>query len=348
LEHKGGDAALSVVLATPDDYQTIRRTVSHLLAQTAAGSLELVIVARSASLRLPPADRARLRGTFAGVQVVEVDEIRSVGRANAAGVRRATAPVVALAEDHCFPEPGWAERLIAAHRGPWAAVGPVVRNANPGSAVSWADFFIGYGPWLHPQQPREAEFLPGHNTSYKREVLLACGPHLERLLEAETVLHWQLRAEGQRLFLEPGAITAHTNFSLWRSWLPVQYLAGRVFAGARVRSMPPWGRLLFAAGSPLIPWLRLWRLWRAAGTREQRARFLGCLHALVIGLLLDGAGQFVGYVAGSGRATDRIARYEFHRFRHIRAQDRQALGLDAEADAGGRDASPTEGIEADP
>jgi hypothetical protein len=42
----------------------------------------------------------------------------------------ARAPIVALAEDHAFPAPGWAEALIAAHRDPWAAIGAVIRHPN--------------------------------------------------------------------------------------------------------------------------------------------------------------------------------------------------------------------------
>jgi hypothetical protein len=38
--------------------------------------------------------------------------------------------VVAFAEDHCYPDQHRAEALIAAHRGPWAADGPAMRNAN--------------------------------------------------------------------------------------------------------------------------------------------------------------------------------------------------------------------------
>jgi hypothetical protein len=112
---------------------------------------------------------------FPGYQVVEIDRFESIGRANAEGIRHAKAAVVALAEDHCFPDPQWAERLIASHQGRWSAIGPSVRNANPQSSVSWADLFIGYSPWLAPSSSREAEFLPGHSTSYKRAVLLEYG-----------------------------------------------------------------------------------------------------------------------------------------------------------------------------
>jgi hypothetical protein len=30
---------------------------------------------------------------------------------------------------------------------------------------------IGYGLWLIPSPSREVEFLPGHNSSYKRDVM---------------------------------------------------------------------------------------------------------------------------------------------------------------------------------
>ena len=150
--------SMSVIIATPDRYATIRKTIQHLLSQTIRHQLEIVIVASlRENLRLDDRELA----PFCGYQVVELGSILSIGGANAEGIRRAKSPIVALAEDHCFPDPQWAERLLAAHRGPWTAVGPGVRNANPNTAVSWADLLIGYGPWLTPSPSREAEFLPG-------------------------------------------------------------------------------------------------------------------------------------------------------------------------------------------
>src|SRR5262245_42696463 len=184
---------LSVILATRERYSAIRKTVSCLRNQTACSQIELVIVAPSRQvLELD----VRQFDQFACYQVVEIDRFESIGRANAEGVRHAKSAIVALAEDHCFPDPQWAEELIAAHEGPWTAIGPGVRNAKPKAAVSWADLLIGYGPWLAPSPSREAEFLPGHNTSYKRAVLLEYGDQLDSLLQAETVLHWDLRNKG--------------------------------------------------------------------------------------------------------------------------------------------------------
>jgi GT2 family glycosyltransferase len=309
---------LSVVLAAADGYGSVRQTVTHLRAQTALDRIELVLVLPRGSAA---ADDAGLRD-FRWLKRVEWPP-GTVGGANAAGVREASAAVVALAEDHCFPEPGWAEALLLAHREDWAAVGPGVRNANPATAVSWADFFIGYGPWMLPAERREADFLPGHNSSYKRELLLGYESELEQMLEAETVLHWDLRRRGLRLLLEPAAVAAHTNFSLWRSWLPVQYHAGRLFAGSRVRGMPGWKRLLYVTGAPLIPLVRLARIARQAARARLSGRFLASLHALAVGLALDGLGQFMGYLAGTGAAREQVARYEYRRVDHVTEHDRK-------------------------
>jgi hypothetical protein len=115
---------------------------------------------------------------------------------------------VVLTEDHCYPEPGWAEALVAAYDDRTAVVGPVVAHANEGGVVAWADYLLGYGPWLDPTPGGDVAYLPGHNSSYRREALLDYEPELERWLEAESVLHWDLRDKGWRLVLEPGQAAA--------------------------------------------------------------------------------------------------------------------------------------------
>jgi GT2 family glycosyltransferase len=314
---------MSVILATPDNEKSIRRTIEHLRQQTVRNRLELVIVAPSKTqLNLA---QTELEGFFK-VLIVECGEITSIAKANAAGIRQATAPLVVLAEDHSFPVPGWAEALIEAHRKPWAAVGPVVRNANPATAVSWADFLIGYGPWLDPTPAGPIEFLPGHNSSYKRARLLDYGAELEAMMEAETVLHWDLRKKGHQLYLEPAAKTAHINFSLFSSWIKAQYHCGRVFAGTRIKTMSVLQRLLYIGGAPLIPFVRLWRILKE--TRRPGRSEIGLLRVvpvLFLGLALDGLGQMAGYVFGIGSAKEKLANFEFHRHLHLSKRDRQAV-----------------------
>jgi hypothetical protein len=310
--------AISVILATPDGYDGLRATIRHLRMQSAIREMELVIVA-------PSADSVGIAEhelkDFFKYQVVEAGPVRSVGSANALGVRRASAPVVVLAEDHAFPSPGWAAALIKTHQHPWAAVGPVILNANPGK-LSWADMLIGYGPWIDPTAAGSMNYLPGHNSSYKRDVLLAYGSDLERMMEAETVMHWDLCAKGHRLYLEPAAKVSHTNFGVLGPFLAVHFYGGRVFAAARARD-GQWGwcrRLLFTCGSPLIPVVRLLRILRDMSRPGRPFRLvLRVLPQLLFGLVADGVGQMLGYALGVAHTKTKLTGLEFHRYRYASA-----------------------------
>ena len=314
--------ALSVILSTPGEFGAIRKTLKHLTAQTARDSLELVLVATSLDVLQPDPG---VLAAFPRHRIVEIGEFHSLGDANAAGVRAASAPLIVLAEDHCFPDPDWAAQLIKTHEGPWAAVGPAVRNANPSTSLSWADLFIGYGPWLEPIQAQDVPFLPGHNSSYKRAELLAFEDRLPQLLSVETVLHWELRSKGHRLRLEPKARVAHTNFSLWSSWLPVLWLNGRAFAAERRKGMGMAARALYAVASPVIPFVRLARIVPAARSTQLRLQLVRALPALLFGLSVDALGQMAGYAFGAAPDASRLARYECHRVQHVTARDRREV-----------------------
>src|SRR5689334_11244380 len=138
---------MSVVIVTPDHYQTIRKTVRYLRAQTAAHRLEVVVVA-------PKRDSLGFIETdfepFHSLQIVGVESLEVLAPGKVSAVRRAHSPIVAFAEDHCYPEPEWATALITAHQSNWAAVGPVLRNANPQTMTSWAGFVLYFGAFAEP------------------------------------------------------------------------------------------------------------------------------------------------------------------------------------------------------
>lgn len=312
---------LSVVVVTPDGVSTVRKTLRHLRSQSICERMEVLIVAPTAEgLGL---DESEMR-EFYSYRVVEVGHMRSTARARAAGVRAASAEVVALAEDHAFPAPGWAESLVARHAEGWAAVGPVMSNANPRSATSWANLLIEYAPWLEPSEAGEREHLPGHNGSYKRALLVEYGERLEAMLDAESVLHWDLRSRGHKLFLEPRARVFHQNFSAPAHSLALRFNGGRLFASARARGWPAWRRALYTCASPLIPFVRCARivgeLLKPGRPRRLLSKVLPTLFAF---LLFDGAGEFVGYALGAGDSMRKLSDMEFHRGRYMAARDRR-------------------------
>jgi hypothetical protein len=307
--------AMSVVVLTPDRYETVSKTIRHLKNQNLCRTFEIIIVAPSASgLELEDSSMQ----VFCNYRIVEVGPINSTARARAAGVKASSAPIVAFAEDHAYPAPGWAEALIKRHRDDWAAVAPVISNANPRSITSWANLLIEYAQWLEPSQGGAREHLPGHNGSYKREVLLEYGDRLERMLDAESVLHWDLRSRGHKLYLEPKARTFHQNFTATSPSLKLRFNGGRLFASSRARDWSMGRRALFVCASPLIPIIRCLRITREL-FRPGRPRYLlpQLLPALVVGLLFDGVGEMAGYAFGPGESMAKLSDLEFHRERYM-------------------------------
>jgi Glycosyl transferase family 2 len=314
-------SALSVVIVASDRYAMIRKTVRHLSAQSIADQIELVIVSPSVqALELVESDLTR----FAGFQSIEVGPFVSLAIPRAAGVRASTAPIVALAEDHCFPRPDWAAALVRAHDGPWVAVGPALENANPG-LVSWAQMFLTYGRWVAPGKSGIVEDLPGHNSSYKRAALLEYGSSLAAMLEVEPYMHADLRARGHRLYFESAARTAHLNINRFQSFLVEHVMLGQKFAATRRANWSWLRRLAYIVATPLVGPVQHTRaaLVNMVRSGVDRGLMLRTWPLLLVGGLARSIGEMRGLAFGVGRsATDAIG-FEVHRYRHLTATDRR-------------------------
>lgn len=310
---------LSVILVGAGDVRSIEKTFRHLAAQTVRDRVEVVVAvpeAETLDLGALPTDG------FWGVRVVSAGPLVSTARSRVPAIRAGSGPIVAFVEDHSFPPPAWAERLVEAYRGPYAAVAPLIGNANPESATSWANFLIEYGPWAWADGPTEPEHLPGHNGSYRRDVLLAYGDRLGEMLEAESLIHWDLTARGERILLLPDIRIQHLNFSRVPAAVELRLNGGRAFAASRSKGWPAPRRALYALAAPAIPALRLARTLRWAWGTPNQGPALRALPAIAGYLLLDGLGEMAGYAFGAGGATARLGAIEIQRDRFVRDADK--------------------------
>ena len=316
---------LSVVLVTPHRFAAVRNVVRHLRAQNVRDRLELIVVA-------PERDGLGIIDAevhcFHSSRIVEIGRIESGGQMVAAGVRAATAPVVVYVEEHSFPEPGWAEALINAYQGGWAAVGPAVGNANPDTAVSWAALFLEFGAWVPPAIAGERRLLPSHQSSYKRSVLLKLGGELDDLLESETTLQTRLLAQGHRLYFEPAARTSHVNVSKLSELIAIEYQNYRMFAANRALH-GHWStarRALYVSCGALLPVVRIYRTLREV-RRSRHLRELGlrmCV-PLLLGAVAAAVGEGMGFTFGPGAAAANRLTFELERLQHVTDADRQRL-----------------------
>lgn len=316
--------AASVILVASEGVHSIVNVMRCLEAQSAAAQMEIVIACRKvdadALRRLPSTG-------FRGITVVEAD-LSTSARARAGAIQMAAAPVLLFAEDHAFPIGShWAERMIEAHRSHYAGVGPVVRNANPSTATSWINLLIEYGPWLHRSKAEESDTLPGHNSSYKRELLISYGERLADMLEAEWVLQMDLRRKGHGFWIDPAIEVAHLNFSRTGTTVSLRFLGGWMFAASRAEGWSFGRRMLYALAFPAIAGVRFLRLCQQFITTPAAApHALRSLPGSFFYLLVDAAGEGVGYLFGDLGMRPALSRLEYQRWRNVR-QDERHLAL---------------------
>lgn len=309
------EAPIISVILTTDRYETIRSVVDCLQRQTVSAQVELVLLVSDPS-SIDPTEVGFDR--FAAVRVVEIGPIERFAEARAAGVRAASAPIVVIGETHSYPHPGWAEALVQAHKGPWAIVAPGFGNANPVGALSWAIFLLDYGRWLGGLPPGEISIAPTHNAAYKRELLLQLGAGLETALAHGDAITEHFHARGHHRYFEPTARIDHLNISKPGPWLHERFLFGRIIAGRRIQRWSWPRRLVYLAGSPLIPAVILARLRKGLNQARRQARLpMGTMPAIVVAAFVSAMGEAVGYALGPGPFAERwMTEYELHKARY--------------------------------
>jgi hypothetical protein len=254
-QKQGSDSPeLSMILVVGSQRERAALSLRSLLEQNAIDRMEILL------FDLGPPECSALPGSdHSRVKVIRGSPSDLLGSSRAKGVRMAAAPVVGFIEEHCEMQPGAAEAMILAHRGPCAAVGCDLINGNPNAGRSDQTFRMSYGIHIRPQYDRgPSKSIAVNNSSYKRAVLLRYEPQLALMLAADLVLQWKMTQDGGQLFYEPAAKIAHRNeIEFSRLCVGVFYL-GWVLTGSRAQVFEwSWAvRVLRIALSPLVPWVR--------------------------------------------------------------------------------------------
>ena len=180
---------------------------------------------------------------------------------------------------------------------------------------------MNYYPWLAPTTLGECEMLPGHNSSFRREVLLSYGDDLERLLRADVSLFQQLVADGHHLYLESDAKFEHFNETSLSSIVKGYFFWHRGYGveRARVNSWSLARRALYVAATPLIPFYFVAKLlMRLSKVRPDLVgEALIGTPKILVAQLASASGQALGLVFGPGDTEARFSDYELNEPRKI-------------------------------
>ncbi|MGZ4778062.1 MAG: glycosyltransferase family 2 protein [Thermoanaerobaculia bacterium] len=303
---------MSVVLVVGRLRNRAVRCLHSLLEQDSVGDLEIILIDLDAdrSPSLPGSSHPSVR-------VVPMHANTPFSSARIEAMRLTTTPLIAFVEEHTTVLPGWGRALIAAHAAHrCAAVGAEVHNGNPEGALSRTIELMNYNLWMPPAPAGESTMLPGHNSSFKKEVLLAYGDELAPLFRAEVALYLRLRRDGHVLYLEPAAKFRHWNETRLSSICRGYFLWHRCYGPIRA-AVFEWStarRWLYICATPVIPIYYLVRLTGVLVRRRPHllGRMFRGVPAIFVSQLASAFGQAFGLLFGIGDAERQFTDYELN------------------------------------
>jgi hypothetical protein len=307
-------ATIAIVIAT-DSQVTLQPVLQHLERLDGIERLEVVIV-------IPSGEPVELLESSAlpNLKIVRISSIYPLASARVAGVRAATAAYVFMGETHSFPRTGMFDAIVRAHEGGAIVAVPVFENENPGELLSWAGFINGYAPWGTWREHGRITHAPLFNASYVRRFLLDMADELEYALTAGGDMMDRLADAGAFMTVDPSARVGHANITSLGHWLIQRAAAGRVIASTRSATWSRARRLAFAGAAPLIPAVLLRRHRSSIMKTMRRDRVsLMVLPVLAFGMLMQAAGEFLGYAFGPSESFGRMYdRYEIRQLSYTR------------------------------
>lgn len=277
------------------------------------GCLEAVERLR-ASVRLEVLVVDRLGGDVPSTVRIRFPEVRVVSTARDATIpqmrdlafREVRGTAVAVIEDHIIVPPGWGRQLLAALADGHDVVGGPIENAATETLVDQASFLCEYSACLPPLPTGAAEWLPGNNVVYRRELL-----ERYRAVTAqggwENRLHDAIKADGGRLWCQGDLVVRHKMHYTFGEYLSQRFLYARSYAGARVAGAPPAKRLAYGAAAWILPPLLLYRtLQRIASKGVSRGLVGRSLPLISVFVCSWGLGEVAGYWFGAGNSLAKV------------------------------------------
>jgi hypothetical protein len=290
---------ISIVNIDVDGPPELTKSLEALAEQSARHNAEVIVVSRAGSNIAGVAGVAGLNGLENIVQL-HTDGPLGIPAMRALGLRRARGELVAFTESRCLASSNWLDEIVRACSKDFAGIGGAIEPAKFKRLVDWAVFICEYHSAMLPLESLETRGLPGNNSVYWKSSLEALDPSL---LDNywESFFQGELQARGERLMQVPTIVVRKEKRFTFGYFMRQRFHFSRSFAGMRRARLSKGKRLIYLAGSPLIPGLMLWRIGREIFRKKRlRMHFLLSLPLLTAFLTSYAIGEFVGYLSGGG------------------------------------------------
>lgn len=292
---------LSVVVPSVNGLGDLAECLEALMVEAGTVPLEILVVDR-----VGEALRREVAARFPSVLILAAPVDTTIPDLRALAFEAATAPVVAVIEDHVIVPSGWARAHLEAHARGEQVVGGAVENAATERLVDWAAFLCEYHHLIPPLPTGPVPGITGNNTSYDRTLLMT---YRDTWREGrwEDHLHEAMRRDGVTLHSHPEIRVGHKKHYSVGEYLSQRFLYSRAWAGIRSREAPAVVRFVAGAARVVLPpvlYLRIVRtVWRTGHHRRELLRSLPLLALFALGWAL---GEMVGFWCGPGTALSQV------------------------------------------
>ncbi len=280
------------------DLSILDGNLAALHAQVSPPTLEIIV-----PYAIPARGIEELQRKYPGVIFRPAPDLRSYQGAGsrehhdelrARGLAEARGEVVALLEDHGYPDRHWARNIWAAHQQDVAAVGGAIEN-DIDRLLNWAVYFCDFFRYHNPVPAGQSGLASDVNVAYKRAVLDSIRPVLFPSFR-ETAVNQALVERGQKIVLVPEVVVRQTRKNLGLGGaLKERFIWGRSYAGGRSRQIGE-KRLILGILCPILPAILIFRIARTVFERRRLVGvFLKSLPLLVPLTISWSLGELVGY-----------------------------------------------------
>jgi len=291
-----GRPTLSIVVAAWNGPAALCTCLQSLRAQT-EDDVEVIVAANFSA--------PSLATEFPFARWLFVGDRATVPALRAAGVGDARGDIVALVEDHIRFDSEWCREIRRAHELPYAVIGGSVDNSPDQGIVDWAMYFLDYAAFMPPNEQGPVARLSGANVSYKRAALERVHPGAHQGF-FESIVNEDLKRSGHVLHLAPAAVVYHDKHYRLSQALANCYHLARSYAGQRIAGASLSRRIIYGAGSLVLPLLLSARVVGGVLAKRRRVRELRlALPALLLLELAWSAGELCGYLLGEGTSRAR-------------------------------------------
>jgi glycosyltransferase involved in cell wall biosynthesis len=225
----------------------------------------------------------------------------TIPRLRQLGIRAAAGDIVGLLEDDCIVDGGWCAAALAAHAGPWIAVGGAIEPGRYARARDWAVYFYEYGRFMLPFDAHDSALLPGNNVTYKRDAVAPWADAPQGFYEV--FVHDAWAREGRPMRMTPTLVVKNENSWPRAHLLVAPFHHGRGFAAQRVSGRSPAVRGLLGLLAMFLPLLQTTRIARQTLARGHRiGQLVRAVPWIFVFAASWAAGECAGYLLGPGHS----------------------------------------------